>query len=186
MAALWALVRPHFFWIVLVSGGLFAFREWLAQHDANVRAEIQVRDLQTNIDSLKAQIAARQVDTQKQVQVIVKEVAAAKTPEQQIAEVNKLAANPIHAEPVLGDPSKVTVDLAPLLAEESECRQMAIKYGACQQDLQDRLAIEAEQAKQVDVLKKKPGFWRRLASDTKKIAIGIAFGAAGALIAKGI
>ena len=186
MSALWLIIRPHVFWLVLVAVGLFAFRSWLGEHDARLKADVGVKDAQALIDSLKQQIATRQVETEKQVQVIVKEVAAAKTPSEQVAEINKLAVQPIHAEPVANDPGKVTVDLEPMLQEESECRQNAIKLGSCQQELADRLEIEAQQDKQVDLLKKKPGFWKRLGSGAKKIGWGIAIGAAGVLVARGI
>jgi hypothetical protein len=185
MTALWVLVRPHLFWIVLISGGLFFFRMWLSEHDARILADVQVKESQSTIDQLRQQIAAGKVETQKQVQVIIKEVQAAKTPAQQIAEINKLAQNPIHAEPVLSDPSKVLVDLAPMLEEESECRQQAVKLGACEQEIKLRDSIDIEQGKQVAALKKKPGFWHRVADTAKKVAIGVGVGIVTAVVIRG-
>ena len=186
MTALWGLVRPHLFWVILVSVGLFAFREWLVDHDARLRAEVQVRDLQTNIDTLKAQIATKQTDVHKQVQVVVKEVQAAKTPQQQIAEIPKLTTQPLNPQALPDAPSAVKVELEPLVAQLAQCKQDAIKLGGCQGELALREQIETEQSKQVTILKKKPSFWHRLTSDSKKLAIGVAIGATGVLIARGI
>lgn len=186
MSALWVIARPHVFWIVLVAGGLFAFREYLAEHDARLRAEIGVKDAQVQIDALKQQISTRQVETEKQVQVIVKEVAAAKTPEQQIAEIPKLATQPLNPEVLPDAPSAVKVQLEPLVAQLEQCKIDSIKLGACQQEVADRLQLEAQQDRQVDLLKKKPGFWKRLGSGAKKVGWGIAIGAASVLIARGI
>jgi hypothetical protein len=185
MTPLWPIIRPHLFWIIVGSVALFGFRSWMAEHDARLLADVQVKESQGTIDGLRQQIAAGKVETQKQVQVVVKEVQAAKTPAEQIAEINKLAQNPVHAEPVLEDPSKITVDLAPMLAEESECRQEAIRLGACEQEIKYRDAIDVEQGKQVAALKKRPGFWHRVADTAKKVAIGVGVGVVTAVVIKG-
>lgn len=161
-----------------MGGGVFAFHEWLAEHDARLRADIGVKDAQAQIDALKQQIGARQVETEKQVQVVVKEVQAAKTPAQQIAEIPKLATQPLNPEPLPDAPSAVKVQLAPLVAELGQCKVDSVKLGSCQQELADRLQIEAQQDKQVDLLKKRPGFWHRFSADSKKMLIGGAIGAA--------
>lgn len=163
---------------MLVSGGVFAFHEWLAEHDARLRADIGVKDAQVQIDALKQQISTRQVETEKQVQVVVKEVQAAKTPEQQLAEIPKLATQELKPEALPDAPSAVKVQLEPLVAELEQCKIDGVKLGSCQQELADRLSIEAQQDKQVDLLKKRPGFWHRLTADSKRLLIGGAIGAA--------
>jgi len=185
VTSLWLLVKPHlFYWIV---GGvcLFAFKSWIAEHDARLLADAEVKTAQSTIDQLHQQIAAEKVETQKQVQVIIKEVAAAKTPEQQIAEIPKLADMPLNPQPLPDAPSAVKVDLQPLLAQLSECKQDSIKLGACQQEIQYRDQIEVEQGKQVTALKKKPGFWARVGSTAKKVAIGVGVGAVTAVVIRG-
>jgi len=174
--SLWLLIRPHIFWIVLGGVGLFFFHSWLAEHDARLRAEVGVKDAQTQIDTLKQQIGTRQAQTEKQVQVVVKEVQAAKTPEQQIAEIPKLATQDLKPEALPDAPSAVKVELAPLLSQLEQCKVDAINLGSCQQEVADHLAIEAQQDKQVDLLKHRPGFWARAFSDSKKILLGGAIG----------
>ena len=176
-----ALIRPHLFWVVLGASALIGFRSWLSEHDARLRADIGVKDAQALIDALKQQISSRQADTQKQVQVIVKEVQAAKTPAQQIAEIPKLATEDLKPQALPDAPSAVKVELAPLVTQLEQCKVDGIKLGACQQELSDRLQIEAQQDKQVDLLKKRPGFWARALSDSKKLLIGGAVGAGVAM-----
>jgi len=162
-----------------------AFHSWLAEHDARLRAEIGVKDAQVQIDALKQQIGARQAETQKQVQVVVKEVQAAKTPAQQIEEIPKLATQDLKPEPLPDAPSAVKVELEPLVAQLEQCKIDAIKLGSCQQEVADHLQIEAQQDKQVDLLKKRPGFWARTFSDSKKLLLGGAIGAGVAIAIRG-
>lgn len=186
MILFWQFVKPHlFYWIAAVA--LFVvFRSWIGEHDARLRADIGVKDAQVQIDALKQQIATRQVETEKEVQVIVKEVQAAKTPEQQIDLIPKLTDGIIQPMPVFDDPTHVKVELEPLVEQLGKCKEDAIKLGSCQQELADRLQIEMKQDSQVTLLKKQPGFWHRLASGSKKVAIGIAVGVGAVLVARGI
>jgi hypothetical protein len=186
ISAIWTFVKPHiFYWIA--AGVLFVgFRSWIGEHDARLRAEIGVQQAQTQIDSLKQQIATRQVETEKEVQVVVKEVQAAKTPEQQLAEIPKLETQPLNAQPLPDAPNAVKVDIQPLVTQLAECKTDAIQLASCRQEIADRQQIELQQDAQVSLLKKKPGFWHRVGSGAKKYGIGIAVGAAGILIARGI
>ena len=183
--AAWQFVKPHLFYWIVGAVCLLAFKSWIAEHDARLLADAQVKDAQTTIDQLRQQIASGKVEVQKQVQVVVKEVAAAKTPSQQIAEIPKLAAEPLNPQSLPDAPSAVKVDLQPLLAQLSECKQDSIKLGACQQEIQYRDQIEVEQGKQVTALKKKPGFWHRVGDTAKKVAIGAGVGIVTVVLVRG-
>ncbi len=163
---LWNFIKPHVFYWALGIGAFVAMHSWLAEHDARIKAELQISQLQEQIDN-------RDDQAQKQVQVIVKEVAAAKTPEQQIAEIPRISDVPLNVKllpEVLGQSATAQVDLAPLMVELSQCKQKDILLEACQSDL-------ADTKQQVKIAVKSHGFWHRLGSGAKKVGIGAAIGA---------
>ncbi len=167
----WSVVRPHLFYWILAVGAFVAVHAWLKEHDRRLLVETQVKALQEQIDN-------RDDDAQKQVQVIVKEVAAAKTPEQQVAEIPRISDVPLNIKLLpleVNQPPTAQVDLEPLMLELSQCKQKDILLDACQADM-----VDLEQ--QVKVVAKKPGFWHRVGSAAKKIGIGAAIGA-GLIIA---
>ncbi len=162
----WSVIRPHLFYWILGIGAIFAVHFWLKEHDRRLLVETEVKQLQEQIDN-------RDDTAQKQVQVIVKEVAAAKTPEQQVAEIPRISDVPLNIKlmpEVVGQPPAAQVDLEPLMQELSQCKQKDILLEACQADT-------ADLKQQVNVVAKKPGFWHRVGSAAKKIGIGVAVGA---------
>jgi len=177
LGLIWSGIRPHLFYWILGAGALFAFHTWLAEHDARMLAEVQVKQSQIVVKGLQDQIASRDADADKQVQVVVKEVAAAKTPAQQIAAIADISSVPLNLKPlpeVLGQPPAAQVDLAPLVEQLGKCKEDAIELGACQKDNQNLEAIALEKDKQVKALGKKPGFWHRIGGGLKTALGGAA------------
>jgi hypothetical protein len=173
---IWAFIKPHVAYWAIGLTAYMGIHSWLAEHDARLKADIQVKDAQVLIDGLKVQISTRQVQTQKEVQVIIKEVAAAKTPVQQVAEVEKLspALKPVELPDA---PSSVKVNLPALVQSLGQCKVDSMKLSSCQKDLAAHEAIEAQQNKQVEVLKKRPGFFKRLTQDRTTLMLGGILGA---------
>jgi hypothetical protein len=106
------------------------------------------------------------------------------TPAQQIALIPKLAEVPLN--PVRLDDQKVQVDIQPLVEQLGKCKEDAIELGACRQDTINLDAIVFEKEREIKALHNKPGFWHRLASDAKKVGIGVAVGAGLILVERGI
>lgn len=157
----WAL--SHAVWIVAVAVALIMGRSLLAEHDARLLVDAQVKTLQQHIATTDA-LAAQKVTT------IVKIVHDAKTPAQQIAAVPQLSDIQLNARPIPSltpdAPPQVAVDLAPLVQELGQCRKDSVQLTACQSDLKDSQAVIVD-------LKKKPSFWKRITSHGKTAAVAI-------------
>lgn len=181
---LWSAVKPHlFYWIIGALALLFA-NSWLHEHDARLLADQQKKQSEAVVSDLRAQIAARATQTVAAKQVIIREVHDAKTPEQQIALIPKLAEIPL--EPVKLSDDTVQVDTLPLIEQLAKCKEDAIELGACRQDTINLDAIVFEKQREITALQKKPGFWHQLGSAAKKVGIGVVIGAGLVLAERGI
>lgn len=159
-------MKTHIAYIVLFVvaglGAFLAFDSWRAEHDARLLAEQQVKDSEARIKDLQA-------EADRKVQVITKIVHDAKTPQQVIAAIPEVSSLPLNPRPVAGDPLSVQVDAKNLLDELAAGKAAEVQLGACQEQ-------GKEKDKEIAALKKKPGFWHRLGSGAKKVAIGVAIG----------
>jgi hypothetical protein len=197
---LWAFLKPHVWYWVLIAGGLLAFHVWLQEHDARLLLEPQLKASRDKIAELQAQRQQNDQQAAQQKEVIIREVHDAVTPQQKVDLIPNLADN-VKLNPVIvppspdlpNAPSQVKVDLDPLVSELSQCKQNSIDLGACQSDLRTADAVAMEQNKQIGLLKKKPSFWQNfgrdaaiigcagmgayLGSQTKKQTTGAAVGA---------
>lgn len=170
MLAVWNFIKPHLAYWIIGAIALFAFNSWLREHDARLAADQQVKQSETVVSDLKAQIAARATETAAAKQVIIREVHDAVTPEQQIALIPKLTEIPL--EPVKLSDRTVQVDTQPLIQQLAKCNEDAIELGACRQDTLNLDSIVFEKQNEIKALQKKPGFWHRVGSAAKKVAIG--------------
>lgn len=176
MTTIWNFIKPHLFYWIIAALALFAFHTWLQEHDARLLAETQVKQSEEVVTDLRSQIASRATETAAAKQVIIREVHDAATPAQQIALIPKLAEVPLNPAPLPDAPSAVKVELAPLIAQLAKCKDDAISLGACRQDTLSLDSIIFEKEKEVKALGQKPGFWKRLVSDSRKIGVGAAIG----------
>ena len=170
MKEIWTWIKPHIFYFVLFGVGLYAAHAWLAEHDLRMASDAKVNAAQDQIKSLQASAAA-------QVQQVRTIVVQAKTPAQQIAVIPKLESAPLDARLAPPDPSRPTappaaeVDLQPLVTNLLACKECEIKLTECQQE-------SAQKDVQIVALKKKPAFWKRVASTAKVIGISAGVGIA--------
>jgi hypothetical protein len=176
LVQLWNVIKPHLFYWIIGALALFAFYTWLQEHDARLLAETQVKQSEDVVTDLRSQIASRKEQTDQQKQVIIREVHDAVTPAQQIALIPKLAEVPLNPAPLPDAPSAVKVELEPLITQLAKCKDDAISLGACHQDTLNLDSIIFEKEKEIKALGHKPGFWKRLASDSRKIGVGAAIG----------
>jgi hypothetical protein len=176
LSKLWNVIKPHLFYWIIGAVALFAFHTWLQEHDARLLAETQVKQSEGVVSDLRSQISSRKEETDQQKQVIIREVHDAATPAQQIALIPKLAEVPLNPVSLPDAPSAVKVELAPLISQLAKCKDDAISLGACRQDTLNLDSIVFEKDREIKALGKKSGFWKRLASDSRKIGVGMAIG----------
>lgn len=171
---------PHIVWALVLVAMFLGFRLWLAQHDARLRAEDEVK-------MLEASIQKRDQDAAQQVQAIEKKAAKVKTSKQAVEAMPDVTSLPepvrllsdfnIQAPPkdiphlkgaaVIPGPSVV-----PLYQNLANCSKQDIELKACKAD-------EADHIKQIGDLQKltKHGFWRRAESCGLRVAVGMLPGA---------
>lgn len=199
-------VLSHIIWVVLVAAGVVGFHYWQQEHDAKLLSEQQEKVSEQTIAGLQTQISRnnQQIETlqqsmkqvsdaaAKQVQVIVKQQEAVKTPEQAIASISEVANRDVDARTVAGEADRASVLAMPLYQNLSDCRIAQLNLSACTTNLatettiaatnadseKKQEAIVAQKQLEIDALKVKPSFWSRLKADAKKIGIGIGVGIA--------
>lgn len=166
-------LKTHIFYVVLISVGLIAGSCWLKEHDARIQSDAQVKQDQQQVKDLQAQILAVNAAAQKQVQVIVKTVQAAKTPEQVIAAIPTLTDAPLNARPVPNSSVDLTVDSQALVQELGQCKENKVNLDACVDVGLHKDAIIADDEKTIKAIQKKPSFFARLKSGGKVAAAAI-------------
>lgn len=196
----------HIAWVILVGVGLVGVKTYLAEHDARLLAEQkvavaeqQVKVLQTDIQANVAAVAALQTQMQQRDQqnaTIIAQLLKAKqqavTPPQQVSVLQTEAKLP---EPIVSIPNTPDwrlpqADVKPLFDSVTDGQLAVQSNTVCQADLKDQKAITAkdegtiaDQVKQIGlkdeeikVLKKKPGFWKRVTGVAKAVGVGVGIG----------
>jgi hypothetical protein len=163
---------------------LFAFRMYLVEREARMKADATVKAAQSQIDSLKAQQNTVAQTAHVKTQALQKKAAAVKTPE---AAVKALEADPeVQRElPTLvtlpDAPDKVEVSALDLFHGVNECEQDAVNLDACTKELSIQQQIDTQKDTQITALRARPGFWHRLGKGLKVIGCAGAGGALGSL-----
>lgn len=173
-------VLSHLVWIVAAAVALVLGHSYLAEHDARILADAQIKTSEQSIADLTKQISVTNAAAAQKVQTVVKIVHDAQTPAQQIAAVPQLADVPLNARPVPplapNGPAQVAVDLAPLVKELGQCRETSVQLEACQSNLQNETAIVGQKQTEIVALKKKPAFWKRVTGVAKALGVGVGIG----------
>lgn len=170
-------IKPHIFWVALVSVGLVLGRSWLAEHDSRILAEQSVKSAQDSVKTLQQQLADIQKQGQQRVQVVTKIVHDTVTPAQVVAAIPSLTDLPLATRVIPKNPVDVQVAAQPLVQLAGDDKAAQINLQACQQivGLKDQqLTAKNEEIK---ALQKKPDFWHRVGGTLKQVGIGIAIGA---------
>ena len=201
-------LQHHLPWCIIVVAIAVGGTTWLHEHDARLAAEAkikvdesQVQVLQQSIAqnnqaiaSLQQQMQQRDAANAQLIATLVKQRQAATTPPQQVA-VLQSEANlpaPIVSLPNSSDWKLPAVDVEPLFSQVNSGLQAQAALSTCQADLLDTRSIVskddstiADQTKQIALkqdeiqsLKKKPSFWKRVGSTMKAVGIGFGIGVA--------
>lgn len=177
----------HVGYLVIIGVVLFAGRLWLREHDARLRADVQVKAAQATIDGLEKQQSAVAETAKSQVIVLQKEAADVKTPAQAVKAITAPAPDlnaetaPMDAEVLPDAPERVSVNALPLFRALNSCKQDAVNLQACTGELDIQKRITAQKDVQIVALKKRPGFFHRLGKAAKVIGCAAAGAAAGSL-----
>jgi hypothetical protein len=168
--------KTHLFYIILLVGGVIAFRSWLSEHDARVAAENTVKINTVKVADLQAQINAIPAQTAAKVQVVTRIVHDAQTPTQVVAAVPQLTDAPLNTRTIPGNTVDVQVNAAALVTVLGELKTSQIDIGACQQTdgLKDQQIVTLQNT--IKVLQAKPKFWHRVGSVAKAVGIGVGIG----------
>ena len=110
------------------------------------------------------------------MQVITKVVHDAQTPTQVVAAIPDLTNIPLQARVAPDNPADVEVAAQPLMQLVGELKTSQVQLGACQQTdgLKDQQIVDLQTT--IKALKKKPGFFHRVASVAKAVGVGIGIG----------
>lgn len=166
----------HVFAIALSVVAIISFRSYMAEHDARLIADQQVKAAQSQIDTLQKQQV--QADKAAKIQVVRLQAKAAevKTAPEAIAALPSVSVEQLKARALPDAPSAVSVEAVPLYQELNKCKQDAVNLGACSVKLDLQQKIDADKDVQITALKKKPGFWHRVKSTAITLGIGAAAG----------
>jgi hypothetical protein len=159
---------------------------WLAEHDARLIADGQVKAAQAAIDTLKGQQTAVTKAAQVQVTVLQREAEAVKTAPEAIASLPSVTPTdsaPLQPEAIPDAPDRASVLAVPLYQDLNSCKQCTVNLDAETKKLDLQVQIDAEKDAEITTLKKKPGFWHRVGTTAKTVGVGVAIGAVGYAIA---
>jgi len=168
-------LQTHVFYVVLILGGVIAFKCWLSEHDARLAAAQAEKVAEANVASLRTQIAASDAAAAQTIAALKSRAAVIKTPEQAIAAIPDVSSLPLHTIPA-PTPGFVQVDALALYTELNQCKQDQTALSACQTARAADEKIIEEKQTEIVALKKKPSFFKRLGGAFKEIGIGAGIG----------
>jgi hypothetical protein len=166
----------HAVWIAAIAVALVLGHSYVAEHDARILADAQIKMSEANIKNLTDQIAATNAAAAQRVQTIVKIVHDASTPTQVVAAVPQLTNVPLNTRVAPDNPQQVSVDALPFLGLLGQAKTDAVNLAACQSNLKDETAIVTQKQIEIVALKKKPAFWKRASGVAKAVGVGIGIG----------
>lgn len=171
-------VLTHLVWVAAITVALVMGHSYLAEHDARIAADAQIKAAEVTVANLQQQIVATNAAAAQKVQVVTKIVHDVQTVPQAVAAIPQLTDVPLHTRVTPDNPTQVSVDALPLVQVLGECKVAETNLNACQADLKNETAIAAAKDTEIKALKKKPAFWKRVKKTLEIIAICVSIGAA--------
>ena len=181
--------------IAYIAIGILAFvfwRAWITQHDNAIRAEMQVHISEADVKARDKTIADLQAskdqvvsDLQKQVQTL--QARKVDTPAQALPFIKEVAPA-IKPVPVMQDleptdDSQIKVDAVELAKTLKQCSIEHEQLDACQQVaktdeqiIKEKDGQVADKDAEIKTLKKPQGFWKKVGSTLKAVAVGVGIG----------
>lgn len=188
--------QTHIVYVIVISLGLVAFHSWLAEHDARLLADQQVKTSEAKVKAtedeiadLKQEITDNDARAAQQIEAVQKLVQSVKTPQQVVTKLPEVAPN-LPVSPTVQSDNSISFpkeDVLPLFQDLANGKEAAVKLDQCQTDYAAQKQIDVKKDSQlkdkddeITALKKPKGFWRRFGNTLKTIGIGVAVGYAGA------
>ena len=168
--------KTHLFYILLIAGAVVGAHVWLQEHDARVKADGVIKQLEVVVATLQQQIAANDAQAAVKVVTITKVVHAARTPAQVVQALPKITEVPLEARVAVDNPSQVSVDALPLVTLLGQGKVDAVNLAACTVDLQAEKTIVVAKDSEIVALKKKPKFLKRVLGIAKTVGVGVGIG----------
>lgn len=182
-----AFLISHLLWAIVGLAVFVGFRSWRAEHDARLASDAAVKVSQVQVESLQAQIAARDKAAVATVAPVIKVIHDVQTTPQAIAALPAIVTAPLPT-PVVPAPNNAILipqpDVLPIFQQLGEAKVCAVQLSTAQKDLTDTKAIVSQRDEQIKTLSAKPKFWHRVESTAKKVGIGIGIGLGIALVVK--
>jgi hypothetical protein len=169
----------HAIWVVAVVVAIILGHSWIAEHDARIQADAQIKVSEATIKTLEEHQATTDAAAAQKVQTIVKVVHDAVTPPQVITalpQIDTQIAAALSARVAPDNPAAVEVNATALVQVVGDLKTSQIQLGACQSNLADEKAIVTQKDTEIVALKKKPRFWKRVGGVAKAVGIGIGIG----------
>lgn len=173
-------LRTHTGYVIGIIAGLVflfvMFITWRSEHDARLLAEVQIKQSEEKVKTLQQEMDTRSTVAAQTVAAIRKRSAAITTPVQAIQAIPDLSTTQLNSRALPDNPNQAGVDVLPLIQELTKCRTDAVDLALCRANLGSQVEITAQKDLEIIALKKKPRFWARVWSGTKKVAIGVGIG----------
>lgn len=169
-------VLSHAVWIVAVAVALVMGHSLLAEHDARLLADAQIKVSESQVKDLQAQIVATNAAAAQKVQIVTKIVHDVQTVPQAVTAIPQLTDVPLNARQAVDNPVQVSVDALAFVGLLGQAKTNAVNLAACRSDLTNETAIVAAKQTEIVALKKKPAFWKRVEGTAKAVGIGIGVG----------
>ena len=169
----------HLAWIILFAASFAGVRFWLAEHDARLQAESDIKASQLQIITLQQGITARDKAASIQVAPIVKIIHDVQTVPQAVAALPQIVNTPLPMPVTVQPNNSISIpepDVMPIFTQMADDKICRVQLATATQDVIDNKAIIAQQTTQITTLKKKPKFWKRVTSVVKDVAIGVGIG----------
>jgi hypothetical protein len=177
-------IKTHLGYVALIgvlgTGTYLGVHSWIQEHDARIRAEEIAKAADTQVLSLQKSIADRDKVAAEQVAPVVKIIREVQTVPQAVAALPQVVNTPLAA-PVKVQPDNSVLipepDVLPLFQQVADDKVCRIQLDTATKDLADTQGIVKQREAEIATLKKPRGFWKRVGSTLKTVAVGIGIGA---------
>jgi cytoskeletal protein RodZ len=168
--------------VSLLTGALvwISLHALFAEREQRLLAEQSLKASQATVASLQHDIATTAAQAQADRARLARALASVHTPAQAAAAIPSvplLTDLPLHTRIAPDNPAQVSVDATALYAELNQCAQQTVELTACQKTSADLTQIQAQQASEIKVLKKKPSLLHRIGRTLETVGIGVGIGA---------
>lgn len=168
----------HVLGLVITVATVIGFHSWLAEHDARMVADGQVKTAEATVAGLRANQTTTATVAAAQVQTLRTQAVKTTTPAAALVILRttapELEATTVPTTGLLS--SEVAVDAVPLYQDLNAAAQDKVNLAACTTELTDEKGVTTAKDAEIKALKSKGGFWVRVRNTAVEVGIGAALG----------